>query len=73
MQDRSLDLDSRYGCTEPSGPSSDDEGTPENVCYVTYGLSTATSDTQTIASVRIGQRCKTVCMLVGLDGSFKVG
>eukprot|EP00904_Undaria_pinnatifida_P008258 jgi/Undpi1/4562/HiC_scaffold_18.g07916.m1 len=73
-RDRSLDLDSRYGCTEPSGPSSDDEGTPENVCYVTYGLSTATSDTQTIASVRIAlhpESTRTLTIMVNGDGGIE--
>lgn len=41
-------LDSRYGCTEPLGSSSDDS------CGVSYELSTSRDETSTIASVKIG-------------------
>ena len=55
LQDGSLDLDSRYGCTEPPEPSPDDTRAERNTCGVSYGLPRSTGGDHTIASVKIGE------------------
>lgn len=52
-QDRSLELDSRYGCTVPT-PEADDDFVRFAECGLRYTLSTDDS-LLTIASVRVGE------------------
>ncbi len=57
-QDGSLDLESRYGCTQPERPEFDDDlssnYTPMS-CGVDYGLSADYGDKKTIAGAKIGE------------------
>lgn len=52
-QDGSLDLESRYGCTQPQGYEDDDRDV--DPCSVRYRLDTSYSDTVIIGGVRLGQ------------------
>lgn len=56
LQDGSLQLDSRYGCTEPFLSTPDDARDAMDTCGVFYYLSTSYSETSTIASVKIGEQ-----------------
>ena len=53
-QDGSLDLESRYGCTQPQ-PIDDDDYVWRKSCGVNYLLLDEYPDTVTIAAVKIGE------------------
>lgn len=55
FQDGSLDLDSRYGCTEPPEPSREDRRADRDTCGVEYKLPGFIRAMGTIASIRIGE------------------
>lgn len=55
-QDGSLELDSRYGCTEPFESDIFDSRDAADTCGVIYELSASSDEALTIASVKIGGR-----------------
>lgn len=58
-QDGSLELDSRYGCTQPFFEmESDDDYMPgPDVCGVSYDIAESYLTPSTVASVKIGDMC----------------